>query len=61
MNNSVESTSRGPVDAFHFAISCWGALIGIAGIITTTVPIAICGLVLVALGMAYFLVNSSED
>jgi hypothetical protein len=58
MNASIESTSRGPTDCFHFAITCLGAIIGIAGVITTTMATSICGLVLIAFGLAYFLMQS---
>jgi hypothetical protein len=61
MNTCIESTSRGPTDYFHFGVTCLGAIIGIAGVVTVTVPTVICGLVLIAFGLAYFLMHSSED
>ena len=57
MQSMVESTTRGPKDYFHFGITFFGIIIAAAGVITVSVAGAICGLVLIALGMAYFLVD----
>jgi hypothetical protein len=58
MQSVVESTSRGPKDYFHFGITFFGLIIGIGGVITVSITGTICGLVLVAFGMAYFLVEN---
>jgi hypothetical protein len=55
MITSVESTDRVPLDYFSFGVTCLGVIIGISGVITTSLPAAICGLVLIAFGLAYFL------
>lgn len=54
----VESTTRGPKDYFHFGITVFGIILGIAGVITTSVAASVCALVLIALGIAFFLVGS---
>jgi hypothetical protein len=59
MNIQVESTDRGPMDYFHFGVACLGMLIHVAGIVTTTEWAAMIGLVLVAFGLAYFLLHQS--
>lgn len=57
---TVESTTRGPRDYFHFGVIFLGALIAISGVVTVSVRAAVCGLVLIAFGMAYFLVTGSR-
>lgn len=57
----VESTDRRPTDYFHFGVTCLGVIIAIAGVVTTSIPTAICGLVLIAFGLAYFVMQSSEE
>ena len=56
----VESTTRGPIDFFHFGIIFLGILFMLGGVVTTAVWVVILGLVLIALGMAYFLVHSYD-
>ena len=58
MYTDADSTERRPTDYFHFGVTFLGVIIGIAGVVTLTVATAICGLVLIAFGMAYFLVES---
>ena len=61
MLEEVESTTRRPKDFFHFGITFLGALFLISGVVITSVRIAILGLVLMALGIAYFLVHSGDE
>ena len=58
----VQSTTRGPKDYFHFGITFLGVIFVAGGIVTVSVRAVILGLVLIALGMAFFLVHSyGED
>lgn len=61
MTEKVESTTRGPKDYFHFGAIFLGTLIALAGVVTVSLRAAICGIVLVAFGMAYFLVTGRRD
>ena len=54
----VESTSRGLKDYFHFGVTFFGIILTIGGVVTTSIAASVCGLVLIALGMAYFLVEN---
>jgi hypothetical protein len=58
MQRMVESTSRRPTDYFHFGITFFGLIIGIGGVITVSIAASVCGLAMVALGVAYFLVEN---
>lgn len=58
MQSMVESTSRGPKDYFHFGVTFLGIILTAGGVITTSIAASVCGLVLIALGMAYFLVEN---
>lgn len=57
----VESTTRGPKDFFHFGITFLGILFAVAGVVMSSDQIAIAGLVLIAWGMAFFLVHSRGE
>ena len=57
MQSMVESTRRRPTDYFHFGITFFGIIIAIGGVIATSIASTVCGLLLIALGMAYFLVE----
>lgn len=61
MQAEVESTTRGPKDFFHFGIIFLGVLFAISGVVITSIRIAILGLVLIAFGMAFFLVHSHKE
>jgi len=50
----VESTTRGAKDYFHFGLTCFGVILGIAGVVTTSWHTTVCALVLIAFGLAYF-------
>lgn len=54
----MESTDRQPTDYFHFGITFFGIIFGAAGVVTLSVPVAMFGLLLIALGMAYFLMGN---
>jgi hypothetical protein len=55
MNAGSESTDRNAVDYAHFALICGGLLFSFGGVVTLSRVIAMLGLVVVGLGMAYFL------
>ena len=54
----VESTIRGPKDFFHFGVTFLGIIFLAGGVVTVSLRVVILGFVLIALGMAYFLVHS---
>ncbi|HEY2083713.1 MAG TPA: hypothetical protein VGI88_13095 [Verrucomicrobiae bacterium] len=60
MINWVESTDRRPTDYFHFGVTCLGVIIHVAGVVTTSLAAAICGLVLIAFGLAYFVMQDAD-
>jgi len=57
MQSILESTTRRPKDYFHFGLTFFGLIIAAGGVITVSIAGAICGLVLIAMGMAYFLIE----
>lgn len=61
MLGAVDSTTRGPKDFFHFGITVLGALFLVAGVVIVSLRTVIFGLVLIALGMAFFLVDSRGE
>jgi hypothetical protein len=61
MTAMVQSTTRGPKDLFHFGIIFLGILFFAAGTVIVSVRTAILGLVLIALGIAFFLVHSCDE
>jgi hypothetical protein len=58
MSKLVDSSDRGPVDYVHFAAVFFGIIISLAGIIATTPGLAVVGLLMIALGIAWFLVRN---
>jgi hypothetical protein len=58
MQSTVESTTRGPIDFFHFGLIFFAIILGAAGIVTTSIAASVSALVLVLFGLAYFIVNS---
>lgn len=58
MAGEVQSTTRGSKDFFHFGITFLGVIFFAGGVVTVSVRVVILGLLLIALGMAYFLVHS---
>lgn len=56
----VESTTRGLKDYFHFGIIFLGILFMLGGVVMSTVWVVVLGFVLIAMGMAYFLVHSYD-
>lgn len=57
MNKLVDSTSRGARDYFFFGVVFWGVILGAAGIIMVSVATDIVGAVMVATGIAYFVLR----
>jgi hypothetical protein len=58
MQPLTESNTRTATDYVHFALTFFGDLIAIAGVVTTTVWAAVLGLVMIAIGVGYFLLDS---
>ena len=58
MNGLVDYAERGPTDLFHFGITFFGVLFGIAGVVATAVWAFILGGVFVTMGLAYFLLGT---
>lgn len=58
MSKLVDSTSRGPLDYFHFAVAFFGLILTVAGVITTSPGFAIFGVLVLAFGLAYFLMQN---
>lgn len=58
MKKLVDSTDRGPLDYALFGAVFWGFILGLAGVIMTTPELAIFGLALIGIGLAYFLVKT---
>jgi hypothetical protein len=54
MNVAVDSTNRTPKDYFHFGLMALGEIFCAAGIVIVSWRTVVCGLVLLAFGMAYF-------
>lgn len=50
-------STRGPLDNIHFTLVFVGFLCGVGGVIIASVPVAICGLIVMAWGLAYFAAN----
>ena len=61
MRASMESTDRQPTDYFHFAITFFGILLCVASVVTLSVVTAIFGLLMIALGLAYFLMGEDAS
>jgi hypothetical protein len=53
----VDHVGHSAKDYFHFGITFLGILVGIAGVVTITKAAFIAGGILVAMGLAYFLVH----
>lgn len=50
-------STRGPLDNIHFTLAFVGFLLGVGGVVIASVPVATCGLMVLAWGLAYFAVN----
>jgi len=57
--HSVDSTDRTPADFFFFAVNVFGNIIAAVGVVTTSVPVAVLGLLMMAFTIAYFLLTES--
>ena len=58
MNSGSERFQRTPGDFISFALGFVGFIIGIAGLITTTVPAFLTGFILIGLVLCYFMLKS---
>jgi hypothetical protein len=54
MNTTVESTTRGVKDYFHFGLTGLGIIVAVIGVVIVSWRAAACGLVLIAFGLAFF-------
>ena len=54
MRTAVDSTNRTPKDYFHIALTSFGVVLGVAGIIIVSWRTVGCGLALIFFGLAYF-------
>ncbi|HXT11555.1 MAG TPA: hypothetical protein VN873_08320 [Candidatus Angelobacter sp.] len=61
LEDNVESTTRTPRDIFHFTVTVAGIVLGIGGVITSSVAASVCALVMIFFGLAYFALNLAED
>ena len=50
----VDSTDRRAKDYFHFGLTAFGIILGVAGLVIVSWRTVACGLVLIAFGLAYF-------
>jgi hypothetical protein len=60
MSQLVDSTTRGPIDYFHFAVVFAGVILLAAGVVTVAAGMAAIGFLLEVYGMAYFLIRSQR-
>lgn len=52
-----EHLQRGPVDFFLFGMMFLGFVMGAAGLVTTTPPVAVLGVALMLLGLCAFIIK----
>ena len=57
MDGLVDYREPSVLDYVHLVLVCLGVLLALGGTLIISVPTAICGLVLVAVGLTYFLLN----
>jgi hypothetical protein len=50
----VQSTGRTARDYFHFALTSLGTILALAGVVIVSWRTAICGLVIIVFGLAFF-------
>jgi hypothetical protein len=50
----VQSTTRTAKDYFHFGLTGLGVILAVSGVVILSLRVVICGLVLLVLGLAYF-------
>jgi hypothetical protein len=50
----VESSDRRAKDYFHFGLTAFGVILAAAGVVIVSWRTVVCGVVLIAFGLAYF-------
>jgi hypothetical protein len=55
--NLVDSSDRTPADFFFFAVNVFGNIIATIGVVTSTVAVAVLGLLMMAFAIGYFLLT----
>lgn len=60
MNDSVESSDRGPIDFFFFGLAGFGILLSVVGIVLVSVDVAVLGLFTIAVGLLFFLIRNQS-
>ena len=58
MNGKPERLERSPGDLIFFAITFVGVIVSAGSLVTTSVPGCVVGFLILALGIAYFLLMS---
>ena len=58
MDKLVDSSTRGPMDYFHFALAFFGFLILATGIVLTSIGLTIFGGLLEVFALLFFLVRN---
>jgi hypothetical protein len=59
-NEDQDESTRSSLDVWHFAIVAAGFFVAAGGVVVSSVPVVLLGLVLLGWGLAYFFVNASE-
>ena len=60
MDESTNELNRPRWDFIQFAVTFVGFLCGVTGMIINSIPTALTGLILMAIGLAYFLFRRSD-
>ena len=59
-NEDQDESTRSPLDVWHFAIVAAGFFVAAGGVVVSSVPVVLFGLVLMGWGLGYFFINASE-
>jgi len=60
-NEDQDESSISSLDVWHFAIVAAGFFVAAGGVVVSSVPVVLLGLVLMGWGLGYFYINASED
>jgi hypothetical protein len=58
MNQLVDANDRIPTDYVHFGFIFAGIIVGLAGVVTQWISLGTLGVVLITLGLWYFLMDN---
>jgi len=61
MDADIEERGRSALDFVEFGVACAGFFIAAGGVTVSSVPTAVFGLILLALGVGYFYVGQDES